>query len=569
VKTTPLNIKECSDSEFIFWKQVNYSYAFRKLHSNIDKISDITFQKQIQKQFSLTDIEFRSLVSEVKTKIEQTKTNKQNQEERIMSLIQDIEKLKNNPNPKTSKNNITRTIFKKSKKIKEIENSLQRDITFGSKKVLRDLTKLHNNIKVIENDKEKTPEEKQKSLIDTQLKIEETKKLFSEKRILHSYNLGEANQIGNRFFKFDFKNQTIIYKPYLGKKITIKYSCGKKQQKELLKLQELINVKEIAITVQLSTEQICLSFDNEILSGFYVDEKERRKEVKSVSENSEYTKEQKDTIIKYIYSRYREDLKQKKLSDKISTRYVAIDTNPEYIGYCIADKGENGIEKIIEKGVIDFRGLHEKLNLASDDKLKVKQNNKCKFEIHNSWKTFFNSIKHYKCAYFVNEDIENIGKNEAKHSTEANRKIKNIWHRKISDWQIEKRCIENGIELIKINPCYTSFIGNLSYDYFDATNASLEICRRGMFKYEKGLFYPKITGTISDTMSKFLVQQKIELKPRDVQIFKDCKDWVSLYKIASDNGLRWRWGWDDLKKSYSTFSMNNIKSKVKFVKFIN
>jgi len=133
----------------------------------------MSFLKQIQKIFNITETERKSLVSEIKVKIEQTKTNKQNQEERIMSLMQDIEKLKNNSNSKTSKNNITRTIFKKSKKIKELENSLQRDITFGSKDVLIDLTKLHNNIKVIENDITKTPEEKQKLLIDNQLKIEE------------------------------------------------------------------------------------------------------------------------------------------------------------------------------------------------------------------------------------------------------------------------------------------------------------------------------------------------------------------------------------------------------------
>jgi len=136
-----------------------------------------------------------------------------------------------------------------------------------------------------------------------------------------------------------------------------------------LKLQELINSKEIPITVQLSTKQICLLFNNKILSGFYIDEKERRKEVKVVNEDDSYSQEEKSTIIKYIYSIYYENLKQKKLSDKISTRYVAIDTNPEYIGYCIADKGENGIEKIIEKGVVDFRKLNEKLGLSSEHPL--------------------------------------------------------------------------------------------------------------------------------------------------------------------------------------------------------
>ena len=279
------------------------------------------------------------------------------------------------------------------------------------------------------------------------------------------------------------------------------------------------------------------------------------------------TDEEKDKIISDIYKRYYENLRLQKLKDKIPTRYVAVDLNPEYIGYCICDKGENGIKKVIEKGVIDFRNLNEKLKLSSDNPLVKKQNNKREFEFHNSWASFFNCVKHYKCAYFVKEDMDNIGKNEASHINEANRKVKNIWHRKITECQIEKRCIENGIELIPVIPAYSSFIGNLIYNYFDATNASLEICRRGMFKYDKGQFFPAFTGTIFDTTSRNLVL-KNEL-PRDAQIFKDCESWKKLYKIATDNGLRWRWGWDDVKTPYSTFSMNNIKSKVSIVKFNN
>lgn len=562
MKTISLNTKECSDVAFIENKQKEYSYAFRKLYAQIDKLNDKKIANVLKKKFNLTEIEYRSLQSDVANKYEQTKTNKSNQEQRIIDIACDLKNLKSQD--KTNK--ITRSKFKKNKKIKELEGSLSKNITFGEKVVLRELTKLYNNIEVIKLEKDLI--EREKLLSVNQIKIKEKTKEWKENRILHFYILGEANQKGNRFFDFDFKNHTIIYKPYKGKKVIFKYSCSKKYQKQLIKIKELVDKKEISLTLQISKKQICISFDDEILSGFYIDKKERRKEVESATKNI-VSKTKKKEIINSVYKKYYNELRDKKLIGKNEQRYVSVDLNPDYIGYCIADKGEYGIKKIIEKGVIDLRLLNEKLNLPSNDKLVIKQSNKRKNELQNSWKKLFNIINHHKCSYFIKEDIDGIGKNEAFESSEANRKVKNIWHRNLTEWQIKKRCVEYGIELIEINACYTSFIGNLIYNYFDATNAAIEICRRGMFKFKTGLFYPKFTGTISDTMSRFLIQQNIELKPRDAQIFKDCNNWVSLYKIASDNVLRWRWGWDDVEKSYSTFSMNNIKSKVKLIRFSN
>jgi IS605 OrfB family transposase len=510
----------------------------------------------------LTDIEFRSLVSDIDNRIEQTKTNKSENEQKIINISEDVKRF----NEKEKSNKNTGIVFKKHNKIKELEYSLPQNITFGGKQTLRELTKLHNNIQVI--NKETDIEKRSKLLAENKLKIDKQTILWKEGRILHFYILGEANQKGNRFFDFDFLNKKIIFKPFKGKKIEIKYSCFGNNQKELLKLQEFINNKSIAVTLSISVKQICLSFDNEILSGFYIDKQKRKKEVEcEIKNNFSLSAEEKKELIKFIYKKHYDELKAKKLVNKISNRYISVDMNPDYLGYCIADKGIYGIKKIIEKGVIDFRNLNKKLNLSSDNYLVKNQNNKRKFEIHNALKSLFEIANHYKVAYFVKEDIDGIGKNEKLNSKEANRKTRNIWHREITEWQIEKRCIKYGIELIPIIPVYTSFIGNLIYDYFDATNAAIEICRRGMFKYEKGLFYPPITGTIFDTMSKFFEYQNIQLKPRDVQIFKDCKKWDKLFKIASDNGLRWRWNWEMVKKPFSVFSMNSVKSKVKIIRF--
>lgn len=558
--TIPLHIKECNDIDFIANKQENYSYAFRKVYTNYHKINDKKFAEYIQKKYKMTDIEFDSLQSNVTNKFEQTKTNKSNKEERTMNLSFDLKEI----SEKEKSNRNIRMMFKKHNKIKQLEYSLLQDITFGGKQTLRELTRLHNNIIVIK--KEKDTAIRNNLLFENGIKLKSKIELWKQNRVLPFYILGEANQKGNRFFHFDFINKTIIYKPFKGKKVEIKYSCNNKYQNDLLKLRELIDNKTIAITITITKYKICISFDNEVLSGYYIDKKERKREVAEINKKN-FSKEEKTDIIKQIYLKYYNNLKAQKLVGKISNRYMAVDLNPDYIGYCIADKGLDGIDKIIEKGVIDLRKLNRKLGFSSDNSITKNQNNKRKFEVQNAWKELFNICNHYKCAYFIKENIDNIGKNEKLNNRESNRKVKNIWHRELTEWQIEKRCISYGIELVEIIPVYTSFIGNLMYNNFDATNSAIEICRRGMFKFKKGLFYPPITGTISDTMSKFFELQNIQLKPRDVQTFKDCVKWDKLFKIASYNGLRWRWDWNMVEKSFSVFSMKSINSKVDIIRF--
>ena len=562
VRTIVAHVNKCSEPGFIAEKQQQYSYAFRKLYANNKRCDDIAFTEFIMEKYHLTDIEYRSLKSDVATKISKTQTNKSNQEEKIVDIAEDIKELQDE---EFSKQN-TRSKFKKHKKIKQLEDSLPRDITFGDKKELRELSKLHNNIHVL--NKIENQSEREKKLADNKLKIEEKTALIKKNRILHFYLLGEANQKGNRFFNFDFANHKLIYKPYSGKKIEFNYSLEGRQQDDLLKLQQLINEKEIAVTLHVSTDQICIAFDDEIFSGYCIDKKARRKAVKKVKDKK--LPEEKETLeIRKVYKKFHDEFLEDKLKDKIKNRYISIDKNPEYIGYCIADKLGNGLFKIIEKGTIDLRKLNEKLGLPSEHPDVIKQNNSRIFEIDNALKSLFEIAKHYKVAYFIEENMDGIGKNDPFYSREANRKIKNIWHRVRTEWQIQKRCTALGMKWIPINPVYTSFIGNLMYNYFDATNAAIEICRRGMHKFESGQFYPPLTGSIFDAMSRLFESQKIQLKARDAQIFKDGEcSWACLFKIAKNNGLRWRWDWESVIVP-STVFRDTTKSKVNIVKYIN
>ena len=189
-----------------------------------------------------------------------------------------------------------------------------------------------------------------------------------------------------------------------------------------------------------------------------------------------------------------------------------------------------------------------KLGKSSDDIKQKHLNNKRKHGIYHVWRDLFEIAKYYKCGYIVLEDLNM--KNKDLGNKTSNRKVNNIWYRELSTNLIDKYCNRTGIQKIEINPCYSSFIGNLTNDYVDSINASIEICRRGIFKYIKNNFYPRFnTGTIVDTMSRLN-------KLRDVSYLKDCNNWVEMYRKVRESGLRYRAIAEDSK--YQSMVVNNI-----------
>ena len=314
--TRKLHIKSVSDSSFIAKKQQNYSYAFRKLFCNIHKISDKEFLGFICNEFGLNQIELRSLISEVNSKYTKFLTNKKQMEAKVVFIEKELVLLNKKTNPTTK---ITQAIFKLNKKLQYCKRSLGLGITFGGKALLREISFLNN-------DKEKNGH-----------KISEKKSEFVSKRLLPIYILGEANQKGNRFFSFDLPNNKITYKPCRCTKIELEFSNYKSYEKDWQKLQYLIDNKLISISVMLSGENICLSFDDKVFYGYSLDASSRTKEVKKIKEQG-LPIEQLTQQIKALYKEYFKKTEKKTIGDKKPNRYLAIDTNPNYIGCSILDK---------------------------------------------------------------------------------------------------------------------------------------------------------------------------------------------------------------------------------------
>ena len=168
------------------------------------------------------------------------------------------------------------------------------------------------------------------------------------------------------------------------------------------------------------------------------------------------------------------------LEGKIEGRSVNIDLNPGDIGYCVLQKEETAEEgyRIIAAGRLSWESLMNKDGSDSSSAKAKRMNNKRKNAVALALKLLFNIAIHYKCSEFIMENLDFSDTAVSDKSRESNRKCNNIWYRKLSYNIINRRCVENGIRLVKTNACYTSFMGNITYDSCDSTNASAVIGRR-------------------------------------------------------------------------------------------
>jgi hypothetical protein len=494
-------------------------------------MEDKEYLSYIQLKYNLSKYEIQNCLQvDVETKIKQVQTQKEEEENRIVSIQKYIETLKKEP--KTKKN--VRKIFKLNNKLKKKNKNLSHDIVFGGKKLTQEISKLTNSGK-------------------NNVLLQKKKKQLKENRILPLYYVGSKNDLNsNRYFNFDFNTQTVIYKSDRHNHIEIKFKCSKKHKKYLKQLQEIKDTKLIPITVKLTTNAITFIFDEEKLNGFGFDKKNYKKELNDLSV---------DFDKKIIHSKFKDEQNSRKIKGKNENRYCAIDKNPEFYGVTILEKINDTEFKLIDKFCYGLQQISKKSKRNSSDKKSKYLTNKRKHEISCIYKDIFNKIKHYNCAYFIQEKLDFKEKVVKDSNKEFNRKTKNIWNRTLQTNLINKYCNENGIIIVDINACYTSIIGNLMYPYFDPINASIEIGRRGIFGFQEGKFYPNLTDTMIDTMILRFKSQG------DVLFFKDCKkSWVPLCKKIVEAKYIYRRPLCDV--NHKCFSKNHIKSGVYLYTFV-
>ncbi|MEO0044384.1 MAG: hypothetical protein RL329_3832, partial [Bacteroidota bacterium] len=477
----------------------NYSFLYRKLYANFELSKDENFKKEFQTKYHLDSWFYESCRIEVQTKLEQEKTHHENQTRQIQRLEKELSETK--PEGRNGK----RKTFRLHRTLGSLKARQGKGVTFGGLSTLRRISFLSN-----------APNENQSEISELQRK-------YQAQRVLPIYSVGEAPQKSNRKVAFDLSNQTLIFKPDKETKLKFEFHVSKKQQTVLNELQSRIG--ELPISVRLSESFVWITYDEEKLAGYEFKTNDFKKEARKLE------KTDKDGR-KKLFQQYLAEQKSRKLANKIENRFLAVDLNPEHIGFSVVEKQSNESLKILHKGVLDCSDLNTRMGLSSTDPDQVAQHHKRRFELCELWKYLFRLATHYKVATFVSETLEFKPETANEKASEANRKTKNLWHRSLTQKLIQKYCNTLGIENVLVIAAYSSFVGNIQHDDFDPISASLEIARRGIGKYTKGSsIFPPLRSQDVDTMYQ---QFGLDV-PRD-----SVGSWKQAFGHFVASGLRYR-----------------------------
>ncbi len=338
-----------------------------------------------------------------------------------------------------------------------------------------------------------------------------TKEQYKERRMLSISSVGEAQYEGNRYFLLDvISNNRIIFKPKVGEKYYLSLPKLRKDYKKVLyKLEKLAEEKKIPITYSLNTNYVFISYDEAFL----------KEEVKLSFKNN---------------------------------RILGIDLNPDNIGISILEFEENDLFKILNKTLFKFDSLLKKSGKASSSKFSKYLHNKLEFETYQICKEIINLAKSFNCSSIAVENL-NIKSKNLKKGKHINRKNNNSWLRSKIASTLKKRAVLENIEIIEVNPAYSSIIGNLQYDSVDSINASIEIARRAYqcFVRKEKKFYP--TFWLKDQIVH-------RWKEKAIRIPESWKQSFSLLKTNSE--LKYRVPLEEARPPTSVFSLNSIKSKI-------
>jgi len=351
-----------------------------------------------------------------------------------------------------------------------------------------------------------------KKLFNLRIRNKINKEELRNKRLVYLTLQGEANKNGNRQFNFSYlMDNKLIFKVNSKQHLELNLQLMKKNYMKKLKyIQDISSIKQQPITIKISATDVYF---------IYVD--------------------------KQINRGYK----------PMVNRYMGIDMNPNNIGISIKEN-----DKIIYTNQFNLTNLTSIISNehnSSESKRFKYLNNKLKHEIIQVSKKIIDIGIYYKVNYVFIENLTGILKSKVEmklkgtyKGTEYNRKTHNYWKRSLFIDQMKKRCCFYDIKFRERFAHYSSFIGNMMYDYVDSVNASLEIGRRGyetIIKNNKNKFYPNLTkDSLKDQWKEYLSD--------------DVEDWKGLYQKISK--LKYRVSLNDTKHQFKVFKMNSTKSKI-------
>ena len=246
-----------------------------------------------------------------------------------------------------------------------------------------------------------------------------------------------------------------------------------------------------------------------------------------------------DTNFVYISYKVKELYKNVKIVNKpkqIRDRVLAIDLNPNYVGWSVVDWKSHGDFHIVESNTITIKDLNDaefamkKQHLPSSHRKRKKIKNERHNEIFLISKTLTNIAIHYGCSLFGYEQLAIVTKDNKK-GANYNRLINNMWLRRPLINNLRKKCAENNIECLEVLCGYSSFVGNFVFrdcGYPDMCLASIEIGRRTYEYYHQYIAndFAKTKNIVFPNVEDF--REQIE---RTMEVFNLKDSEIDLRKI--------------------------------------
>lgn len=368
-----------------------------------------------------------------------------------------------------------------------------------------------------------------KNLMLSRCKGNITNEEWKRNRLVPLSSIGQANTKGNRKFSIVSSSQ-ILFKP--SKSTHILLNIPRQNKKTIKELEFLITLQEnnkIPITYKLDTEYIYITYDYNVMKKFI------------------------------------------KSNKKIRNRVMAIDLNPNYIGYSVVDWQGEFEYKIIDKGVFSTESINNaemELKVSSDNPKRKYYRNKRIYELKQFAKEIVEKANHYGCELFGLEDLT-IKPKDAERGTKYNRLCNNLWCRNNVREIINKYCSLYDVRLVEIEPSFSSYIGNIVFrkeHLPDMVLSSIEIGRRAYEFYNqyitktlnvrKNIIFPNLEKV------KNIVIQSLEELNINVP-FTDLRELYYTLKNKKNFGQRYRVP----LSSVESFRKYYKKKKVFFIYF--
>ena len=350
-----------------------------------------------------------------------------------------------------------------------------------------------------------------------------SKEQFKQKRLSPIYSIGEVinkSVKGNRKFHIEQDLENIIFKPNKSTKINLKLIGLNKRKQILSKLYQKQERKEIKIAYKLDLEYIYVIFD--------------------------------ETDIYNYETKF------------IKNRVLALDLNPNYIGWSIVDWKSESEFYVIKSGVYSIKKLNDRdfdlknKGYSSESNERKYISDKRNFETIQIVKNIVNKSIYYKCQIISIEDLS-IKSSDKELGKRFNKLVNNSWCRNTFVNNLTKRCNIHNIKLLQVKPEYSSFIGNFLYRSLnlpDMILASIEIGRRGYEFYNQ---YISKTKQIKKNIVKPDLSMFNWLYLKSLEEFNlqpTYEDLVELYYFFKKSKMMYRLSIDQFNLQFSRLFSN-------------